>query len=613
MSVKRSGAPHPAETRAIAQRSGLTVQQFAEAKRLPLEFLEELELRDNNYHGNPAIEIPYQSEDGVEIATRIRLSVDGTDKFRWKSGDKVNLYGLDRLAAAAEEGHIAIVEGESDAITLWLKNWPAIGLPGATTWNEKWADLFEGFKTIYVVIEPDKGGKAMLAWIEKSKLKDRIRFVRIEGFKDPSDLYLADPDRFDECWQAALDAATTVEEEQARRRKLARAELWHTCKHIAKSDDILEKFGLTLRANGFAGDLSGAKLLFLAVTSRLLDRPVSVVVKGLSAGGKNFLVNEVLRFFPGQAAKLMTSMSPMVLAYSKESLVHRMLVFSEAAALKSKFAVYLLRSLLSEGFIHHETVVNKKGEFDVQVIHRDGPTGFIATTTLVKLDKELETRLVTVNIEDTPQQTAAILLAQARNDREKEFDFAAWHALQDLLALGPLEVKIPFAVALAQLIHPAAARLHRDHQTLRSLISVHSLLHRARRSRSADKRFVLATLDDYEAVRALYVAQITEGVEKSVSKELRETVDAVANAKSRFGISITDLANILNLHTSSVSRRLEVAIDRGYLRNSETRPGFPANITVGDPLPEEVEILPSRERLARHYQAWLQAKEKPTR
>jgi hypothetical protein len=40
--------------------------------------------------------------------------------------------------------------------------------------------------------------------------------------------------------------------------------------------------------------------LYRAVTSRLLDRPVSVAVKGPSAGGKSFVVESTLKFARGE-------------------------------------------------------------------------------------------------------------------------------------------------------------------------------------------------------------------------------------------------------------------------------------------------------------------------
>jgi hypothetical protein len=50
--------------------------------------------------------------------------------------------------------------------------------------------------------------------------------------------------------------------------------------------DILGRFGVDIESAGLVGETATAKLLYLAVTSRLFDRPASVAIKGVSSGGK---------------------------------------------------------------------------------------------------------------------------------------------------------------------------------------------------------------------------------------------------------------------------------------------------------------------------------------
>jgi hypothetical protein len=88
---------------------------------------------------------------------------------------------------------------------------------------------------------------------------------------------------------------------------------------------------------------------FLALTTWLFERPVSVAVKGPSSGGKSHIVEVVLRFFAASAYWLRTGMSDRALAYSDEDFRHRHLVIFEAAGMTSDFGSYLIRSLLSEG------------------------------------------------------------------------------------------------------------------------------------------------------------------------------------------------------------------------------------------------------------------------
>ena len=107
---------NPPNNRATVQL-GLTLEQYAAAKALPIEFLKGCGLSDVVRDGKPAVRIPYFGVGGEELAVRFRIALDG-DRFRWKSGSKTSLYGLNRLSDARAAGQVVLVEGESDAHTL---------------------------------------------------------------------------------------------------------------------------------------------------------------------------------------------------------------------------------------------------------------------------------------------------------------------------------------------------------------------------------------------------------------------------------------------------------------------------------------------------------------
>ena len=132
---------------------------------------------------------------------------------------------------------------------------------------------------------------------------------------------------------------------------------WSRCEALAREERILDRLSDDLRRIGMVGEDRTAQVVYLAVTSRLLDKPVSVAVKGPSAGGKSYVVERVLSFFPDEAFYAMTGMSEKALAYSQEPLEHRMLVIYEAVGMSGDWgASYFLRSLLSEGAVRYETV-----------------------------------------------------------------------------------------------------------------------------------------------------------------------------------------------------------------------------------------------------------------
>jgi hypothetical protein len=179
------GDTYPSRTAATVQRSGCTLEEYAEAKRLPVDFLRELGITELSYLGAPAVRMPYLDPLGEEACVRFRIALAGDVRVKSKSGSKLCLYGLNRLGRAREAGYVVLVEGESDSQTLWLHGYPALGLPGANNWNEERdAGHLDGLDAIYVLIEPDQGGQALLDKMRASSIQSRVRLVRLAEMKN---------------------------------------------------------------------------------------------------------------------------------------------------------------------------------------------------------------------------------------------------------------------------------------------------------------------------------------------------------------------------------------------------------------------------------------------
>jgi hypothetical protein len=293
-------------------------------------------------------------------------------------------------------------------------------------------------------------------------------------------------------------------------------------------------------------------------------------------------------------------MSEHALAYSEEPLSHRFLVIYEAAGMNSDFQTYLIRSLLSEGRVRYETVEKTSEGMKPRLIEREGPTGLIVTTTAVKLHPENETRLISLTVTDTQQQTRSIMAALAEEAALDGPDVNPWHALQQWLERAERRVTIPYAKALAEAIPPVAVRLRRDFGAVLNLIKAYALLHQASRQRDREGRIV-ATIADYARVRELVAGLVSEGVEATVAPSVRETVATVERLhdETEKPATLRDIAEELKLDKSTTSRRVRTAIDKGFVKNLEDQRGKPGRYVSGDPLPEDIEILPSPEVLHR--------------
>jgi hypothetical protein len=581
-----------------------TLNAYAEYVGLPVDFLRDLGLKEIHYIDQKAVKIPYLDEAGVEeVCVRFRVSLAGKPKIKTRKGDKHALYGLWKIGEAREAGYVILAEGESDTQVGWHHGEPVIGVPGATGFQTEWVDQLHDIGKIYAIVEPDEGGEAFWQSLAATDLRDRLYRVELASVKDLGDLHRQDARNFSGWLHEALGRARhcvdiAEDEDQDRFR-----ESWARCEELAQSPNILERFYATLRASGVAGERRTAMILYLALTSRRLDRPVSIAVKGPSSGGKSYLVERVVEYFPESACYALTGMSEKTLAYSEEPIKHRFLILYEAAGMSGDFQTYLIRSLLSEGRVRYETVEKTSEGLRPRMIEREGPTGLIVTSVADRLHPENETRLLSLYVTDTREQTGQILRALA----EEEISLPAlepWIALQDWIGVADRRVTIPFAKVLAEKVPPVSVRLRRDFNAVLSLIRAHAVLHQASRDRD-DRGRIVATLEDYAIVRELAADLVAQGIDATVSATVRATVEKVAKLVDDEGgdpVSLGPIAAALKLDKSAASRRVSTAIAKGFVRNLEDRKGKPGRYVLGDAMPGDVVILPTLEQMLQALQ-----------
>lgn len=585
--------------------AGYLLMHYCIAKKLPEPFLKELGLSDHFHKGlaRKVLRVPYLDLKGVEQATRYRIAAGGDNKFLWRKGNKPFLYGLWRLKNGVSS--IFVCEGESDCHTLWYHGYNALGLPGADSWNEnRDAPHFKAIERIYIVDEGDSGSDAVKHWLSKSSIRTRAHLIKFSPFKDPSALHIDDPASFKTRLEEIVkNCIPWTEIEKARVTEICRDSLVQ-CKSLASEKNILEVFADQLPKIGLAGELPAAKLSYLALTSRIQNKPMNVALDGPSAGGKSFVLSCVLKFFPPDIYHDFTSMSEKNLAYTEIDLKHKFIIFYEWGGVTGDFMNYLLRSLLSEGVIKYE-FVNKTSEgLKSQRIEKEGPTGLLFTTTAVDLHPENQTRLITVTVNDSKEQTQQILEKLAEDSQEK-IDFTPWHALQTLIQHQNFKVSIPYAMDLARLTNPVAVRLRRDFSVLLSLIKSHAILHHQTRERKNNT--IIAILDDYAAVLGLIEPLISYSVEASIPKTIKETVSAVEELiKNGEEVTSRAIEGKLKLDQSTTNRRIRAAIKKGYLNDLHAgKEGVIHKYELGEPLHEKVLIFPTPSRLEEAMQAYI--------
>jgi hypothetical protein len=254
------------------ETQGCTLAKYAELKGLPVPFLRGLGISNFDYYGNKVIKIPYRLQDGSEGAVQYRIALQGENKFRFRKGSKPFLYGLDHDFGS--EGYVIIVEGPSDTHTLLLNKIPVLGLPSAESWNEgRDAPHLEGIDKIFVWIEPDKGGEMVKRWLSSSRIRHRVRLIRSNGFKDASELFLHDREKFKANMERLISEAIPWQETETKQSAEQRTE--PTPQHTGTGWPVIAKQAFY----GIAGEF------VRLVEPRTEADPVALLVQFLSAGG----------------------------------------------------------------------------------------------------------------------------------------------------------------------------------------------------------------------------------------------------------------------------------------------------------------------------------------
>ena len=596
-----------------APEGGLTLEEFQKAKfpTFTVRDLERKGLWQANYGVDhaPAVFFAYVDGDLGDVfqpyRTRIRVALtenaDGK-KFFWKREPQQKKplvpYMLDQLAEARRLGRIIIAEGETCTLTCVLHDFCATGLPGAGVWSEAWAEqYYAGIDTIFIIVEqndgePDKGAEKIFHWLSKSSIRHRAHLVRCETFKDVNALYLDDPARFKARFEACLRQAQPWAEFEKSYAALHRKAHFEQCKDLLQEQNLLDRLASDAHKRGLVREDRAVKLLYLIrQTVEIADeenQACSGVLKAQSSAGKNQVLKHALAFVPEDAISASTLMSPRNLFYTEggpDEYAHRTLVLYEAAAMSDNdLLAYVIRTLISEGRLKLDTVIDHKA----QTLDKNGPTNFITTTTRINLDAELETRLFPIPIDETDEQTQQISEGHSKRwagVKRQEVNLEPWHAFHRWLQSGNKRVVIPFE-KLGSALPVAALRLRRDWPGVLMLTATHAWLHQAHRKVDTESR-IIAEWQDYTAVHALVDDLIAEAVNLKISEPIRNTVLAASQLyeqqpKGEFGfrrgVQIEQIAAALKVHPSTASRNVAKAIDKGFLFNEETRPSQPARI-----------------------------------
>jgi hypothetical protein len=373
-------------------------------------------------------------------------------------------------------------------------------------------------------------------------------FAKAEKQADKRRLAAAAQVASEEAIEAARVAQAQAEQERIIQRN-ADAEL---CKAIRSDSNILDLFVTEVHQRGVIGEDRALKASYLTTVSRFLpDGAICLLLTGAPAGGKNYLLDRVLIYIqPEDIIRLTLGGTPTALIYfgeadDVEALKYKIIVLPEWASLlgpdgAEKPQAAFLRSFVSEGRVDHLVPVpNENGVRQSVRIVREGPTPFMSTTARPgSIEAEYETRLQTVEVDETSKQTHDILKAKFQRVAKKgdlkthHENREKWLAYQRYLSEGkPYRVLIPFGEAIANALFKKypnerlLLRVRRDGDGFIRGIQASAVMHKD--SRDRDDKHVIATLDDYKNAHDAFDHGLRRFYGRGITSQLLTLVEAL--------------------------------------------------------------------------------------
>jgi DNA primase catalytic core len=250
---------------------------------------------------------------------------------------------------------------------------------------------------------------------------------------------------------------------------------------------LCERIVEDFRRCGLVGERATVLTAYLGAVSRKLNEPLALLIVARSGAGKSALQDALCAFVPPEELVRVTRLTGQALFYKDPySLQRKLLVIAEEEGAQQ--AVYSLRTLASDQRLSIAATRTDPNTGKLSTEHYEvfGPVVIVITTTSAEaFDEETRSRFVLLSLNESIEQTRAILERQRRNyslsgvleQAEAEAIRATHHHAQRLLK--PLAVANPF---VEYLTYPAERLIHRREQRkYLSLINAVALLHQHQR------------------------------------------------------------------------------------------------------------------------------------
>ncbi|MBI4388148.1 MAG: hypothetical protein HY582_03810 [Candidatus Omnitrophica bacterium] len=348
-----------------------------------------------------------------------------------------------------------------------------------------------------------------------------------------------------------------------------------------RADDPMTEILNDFRGLGVVGEETSILTGYLALLSRKLKHPLSVILYGSAASGKDVLRDALLDVVPENDIERFTKLSPQVLFYRDElSLKNRVLVIDDEHSLKDLESVLvgLQQKGLSYSVTHKVPETGKLKSHDYKV---KGPMSIMASVSDMKTVKNIVNYFLVLKADESKEQTKRILSKQRQDEtleavlHEKKLELIkrkhrnAQKLLKNYVVVNPYAKDLEYGADA-----PDARTFQPKYLSLIKAICLLRQFHKeVRRVDDSQDEYIEVDLIDIEIANRLMAGllksrrPLSEEAAKAL-KDLEEYVGEKAGAHnvSKEGVSFTvkELTHFSYLTDYKARAVIEELVESGY-------------------------------------------------
>lgn len=344
-----------------------------------------------------------------------------------------------------------------------------------------------------------------------------------------------------------------------------------TAQKYLESKKLFQNLQKDLANIGVVGESENLMLLFLIMTSRLLDNPLNALLISKSGSGKSELMERVAKLMPATDTLEITGISNKALFHFGNQLSHRVLLLQDMTGIDREITQQLQELISKKQLTRLVSEKTKHGNYVSNMKRVKGPICLIGAST-EDVYEDLTNRSIQLFLDESPEQDTRIMERQ-RQQVAGLVDFKKEEStVQKLLHVQSLlkgyQVVNPYATEL-QLPDSVLGKRRSNIQFL-SLINVVTLLFQFQRKKENrnGQEVLITDLEDIKIANTLVKTLLTNKADLLANGERKfyEQLKDLFKGKTKTAFSTSEASRKLRTPLSSVKRHLRNLKEKGYIQ-----------------------------------------------